>query len=288
VTVPTEDAGRGRLESQRDGAARPAMPVKVRRLAVTSVVLFWAVQLTLMLVVGLPLLDSVLLAVLLVAVPGLSVAQLPLIAGAPVERLPAYWSSIATLWLLGTACWFVGTREGGAAAIGLVSMPWLALTVWTGALVLGGLLTILVFRAVALWSGIEESPMVRRLLPRTHEERHAFGALSVAAGFGEEISYRGYALSVLVPVLGVPGAVLLTSGVFGVLHGYQGVLGIFRTGVMGGMLAWGFLASGSLWPPIIAHALIDLVAGLWLGERLLSPEPLLGVRGASAINPFER
>jgi len=104
--------------------------------------------------------------------------------------------------------------------------------------------------------------------------------LSVAAGFGEEFAYRGYAITVLVPVLGVPGAVVLTSAVFGVLHGYQGALGIFRTGVMGAMLAWGFLSSGSLWPPIVAHTMIDLVAGLWLGERLLSPERPPGVRDA--------
>jgi len=81
-----------------------------------------------------------------------------------------------------------------------------------------------------------------------------------------------------VPLFGVPGSVLLTSAVFGVLHGYQGVLGILRTSAMGGMLAWGFLASGSLWPAVVAHTLIDLAAGLWLGDRLLSPEGRRGVQ----------
>lgn len=129
--------------------------------------------------------------------------------------------------------------------------------------------------------------MLRQLLPRSRDERKAFAVLSVAAGFGEEIAYRGYAIPVLVPLLGVTGAAVLSSAVFGVLHGYQGVLGIFRTGAMGGMLAWGFLASGSLWPPIIAHTLIDLVAGLWLGDRLLSPEGPAGV-GEPSSTPLER
>jgi membrane protease YdiL (CAAX protease family) len=266
---------------------RPTMPASVRRIAGVGVLTFWVVLLALMLGAGLPLLDSVLLAVLLVAVPGLSLAQLPLIDGTPLERLPAYWSSVATLCLLGTACWFVGSRNEGASALGLVAMPWAAMTIWTAALTLGGLLTILSFRQIAIWSGAHESPMLRQLLPRTREERNAFAVLSVAAGFGEEIAYRGYAIPVLVPLLGVPGAVVLTSAVFGVLHGYQGALGIFRTGAMGGMLAWGFLASGSLWPPIIAHTLIDLVAGLWIGDRLLSPERPAGVEGPD-ITSFER
>jgi len=41
--------------------------------------------------------DSLLLAALLVAVPGLSLAQLPLIDETPLERLPAYWSSSGAL-----------------------------------------------------------------------------------------------------------------------------------------------------------------------------------------------
>jgi membrane protease YdiL (CAAX protease family) len=61
---------------------------------------------------------------------------------------------------------------------------------------------------------------------------------------------------------------VLTSAVFGVLHAYQGSLGMVRTAVLGGVLAWGFLASGSLWPAIAAHAVIDVVAGTLLADRL--------------------
>jgi membrane protease YdiL (CAAX protease family) len=251
--------------------------VAVRFVTAAGVVLFWAVLVVLMLVADLPALDAVLLAFLLVAVPGLSLAQLPLIDGTPLERVPAYWSSIATLWLIGTACWFVGTREAGAAALGLVQIEWLPGALWSVGLAAAGLLTIVVFRWIIVRVGARESAMLRQLLPGTARERQVFAVLSVAAGFAEEIAYRGYAIPVLAPLMGVPGAAALTSVVFGVLHGYQGPMGILRTGTMGGILAWGFLASGSLWPPIVAHTLIDLVAGLWLGERLLSPEPADGV-----------
>jgi membrane protease YdiL (CAAX protease family) len=111
--------------------------------------------------------------------------------------------------------------------------------------------------------------ILRELLPRNGAERGVFAILSTAAGVGEELAYRGYAIPVLGPIVGVVPAVVVTSVVFGVLHGYQGPLGMTRATVIGAALAFGFVASGSLWPPIVAHAAIDVLAGIVLGERLL-------------------
>ncbi len=253
----------------------------VRVLLAAGVALFWVVQLTLVFVLGLPLVDSILIAVLLAAVPAFSIAQLPLIRDAFVERLPAYWGSIATLWLLGSACWLVGTRVDGAAAIGIVMLSPGATLVWSVGLMVAGLGIIFAFRQFAIWARVPDSPILRQLLPRTRHERRVFALLSVAAGVGEEVAYRGYAITVLAPVFGVTSAVAVTSVVFGVMHGYQGALGVLRTGVMGGVLAWGFISSGSLVPVMIAHTLIDLIAGIALGDRLLSPGVTVGVHDGS-------
>jgi len=234
-----------------------------------GVALFWGLLALLALVADYPVIDAILLAVLLAAVPTFSIAQVPLIRGVVIERVPAYWSSIITLWLLGTACWFVGSREGGGAALGLVSVPLPALLGWSAGVTVAALFVMLVFRQIAVVTGTPDSPLLHQLLPRSAEEKRVFALLSLAAGTGEELAYRGYAIPVLAPLLGVPGAAVLTTAIFAVMHGYQGVLGILRTGVMGGLLVWAFLASGSLWPPIIAHTLIDLLAGLVLGDRLL-------------------
>ena len=101
------------------------------------------------------------------------------------------------------------------------------------------------------------------------------------------MAYRGYAIPVLAPLVGVPGAAVLTTLIFGVLHSYQGWLGILRTTLMGGILAWGFLASGSLWPPIIAHTAIDLLAGIVLGQKLLSPKASSGVPTGDSTAPHD-
>jgi len=252
-------------------------PLVSRVLTWFGVTLFWIVQLSLMLVVGLPLADSILLALLLAVVPALSLAQVPLIGDTEIDRLPAYWGSILTLWLIGTACWFVATRVDGPAALGLVGLPFVALAGWSLGLTAAGMLIILVFRQVAVVAGVRETRLLRQLLPRTPREIRVFVLLSLAAGIGEEFAYRGYVIPALSPILGVVGATVLSTVVFGIMHAYQGWLGMVRTGLMGLILALGFLLSGSLWPPIIAHTLIDLLAGIVLGDRLLSPEGESGV-----------
>ena len=253
------------------------LPPLVRSVAWTGSALFWVVLLALLLAAGMPFVDALLLALLLVVLPAISIAQLPLADIAWIERQPAYWSSMVTLWLVGAACWLVGTRVGGPAAVGITDIALLPLVSWTAALTAAGLGVIVGFRAIALRLGIRESPILRHLLPRSPKEKSSFALLSLTAGTCEEVAFRGYAIPMLAPVLGLPGSVVATSLVFGVLHGYQGSLGVLRTSFMGFVLAVGFLVAGSLWPAMLAHALIDLVAGIALGERLLSPEPGAGV-----------
>lgn len=246
--------------------------VLARRMAWVGVGLFWIALGVLVAVAHVAVIDAILLSVLLVAVPAMSIAQVPLIRGAVIERVPAYWSSIAALWLIGTACWFVGTREGGAAALGLVGLPVARLLGWTAGLTLAALAVIGLFHWLGSRVGAPDTTLLRQLLPETREEKGIFVLLSVAAGSGEELAYRGYVIPLLAPILGLTGAVTVSTVVFGIMHGYQGTMGILRTTLMGGVLAGGFLASGSLWPPILAHTLIDVLAGVVIGERLLVRE----------------
>ncbi len=239
-------------------------------IAAGGMVLFWATMYVLVTSADLALVDAILLSTLLVGVPMLSMAQLPLIEGQQIERLPAYWSSIVTLWLLGSACWFVGARDGGAAALGLVSIGMFPFFAWSVGLTAAGMGIIVVFRAVGRRFGVVESALLRDLLPQTRREQGVFTVLSFAAGTGEELAYRGYSIPMLLPLIGTGWAVAITTAVFGLMHGYQGWVGIIRTALMGGVLAGGFLAAGSLWPPIAAHVAIDLLAGIVFGERLLS------------------
>ncbi|HUQ97835.1 MAG TPA: CPBP family intramembrane glutamic endopeptidase [Gemmatimonadaceae bacterium] len=107
-------------------------------------------------------------------------------------------------------------------------------------------------------------------LPNSPAERRWFAALAVSAGVCEEVLYRGFLLRYLTTLLPAPGgmaAVLVAAVVFALAHTYQGVLGAVATALMALGFTALFVASHSLWLPIMAHALVDLrVLILWRGD----------------------
>jgi membrane protease YdiL (CAAX protease family) len=216
---------------------------------------------------------------LLGPLPGLAVVQGRLLRrlDEEIERIPAYVGSTVFLVLLGAVCYLVGTRGGGARAIGLLPLPLGVVLGWAALLVLLALAIMIVLRQVGAALGLREDRALRQLLPVTRGEKLAFLGVSACAGLGEEIAYRGFAFFTLVPAVGTGGALLATSAAFGVLHGYQGGLGMLRAGTLGALLAGSVLVTGSLWPAIVAHAALDVVAGVVVGDRLMVPEPESGV-----------
>lgn len=102
---------------------------------------------------------------------------------------------------------------------------------------------------------------------------------SLFVGIHEEILFRGFYLS-RVRALSGSGvvAVIATSVVFGLLHFYQGWLGIVQTTMIGLALAVVVTFARSLWPAIIAHAVFDATNMLllpWLMEMVKELEPAL-------------
>lgn len=218
------------------------------------------------------LVDQILLAVLLVLAPINGVAQLALARkNQDLARIPVYVTSGIFIFVLGASSAIVGATGAGPASLGLAPIDPFAFVVWTVAIAGAVLGTMMLFTWIARAAGLRDSPFLARLLPRTRRERACFAGLSFVAGTGEEIAYRGYAMSALGMVsLGPWMAAAVTSAAFGLLHSYQGVRGIVMTGVAGFAFAASFILAGSIWPAMAAHITIDLVAGLVLGEKLLT------------------
>lgn len=216
--------------------------------------------------------DQILLGVLLVLAPINGVAQLALAKkNQDLARIPVYVSSGIFILLLGAASVTVGTIGAGSASLGLAPIDPLALVAWAAAVAVAVLGIMLLFTRIARAAGVRDSPFLARLLPRTRRERACFAGLSFVAGTGEELAYRGYAMSTLGAIsVGPWMAAAVTSVAFGLLHCYQGARGIVTTGVAGFIFAASFILTRSIWPAIAAHITIDLVAGLILGEKLLT------------------
>jgi len=115
------------------------------------------------------------------------------------------------------------------------------------------------------------------ILPKTAEERRWFVLVAITAGVCEEILYRGFLIHYFreLPVsIGLIGALILSSCVFGFAHLYQGIVGIVQTTIFGAIFGLIFIVTGSLLLPMVLHALIDLRILLILRAdgRSLGPE----------------
>ena len=67
--------------------------------------------------------------------------------------------------------------------------------------------------------------------------------------------------------------------VFGLGHSYQGFGGIVRVTLVGIVFGGYYLLTGSIWLPILAHALLDILQGATLLEYLKDGR---GARAATA------
>ena len=189
-------------------------------------------------------------------------------AGAPQARIRGYRIVLAEEWLVTIAIllrW--ATTDRPWAALWLVRpTPWglaaasvlIAVTAWF--LLARG-------RTVARLSSESRLAAGRRLgtigdsLPRTPREHRWFMALSITAGFCEELLYRGFVVWALTPTLGLYGAAATSVIIFGIGHAYQGRAGTIGSTLTGAVLAALALAAHSVIPGMVLHAMIDLGGG---------------------------
>jgi uncharacterized protein len=95
--------------------------------------------------------------------------------------------------------------------------------------------------------------------------------LVTVVALAEETIFRGYLLLRFLPILrSTTGAVLLSSAIFAVGHGYEGSAGLATVGVLGAVFALVYLWRGSLVAPIVMHFLQDFLSIVLL--------PFLGIK----------
>lgn len=110
------------------------------------------------------------------------------------------------------------------------------------------------------------------LFPRNRAEALTLIPLSINAGVSEEIMFR---LALPLLAMQVTGSATagfaIAAATFGLMHWYQGWIGVILTGLLSYLFISLYVHSGTLLVPIIVHAAIDLMAlvirpsiGLWL------------------------
>ncbi len=112
--------------------------------------------------------------------------------------------------------------------------------------------------------GPEHTASIRTFLPQRAVEIVLWVAVSISAGFCEELIFRGYfqrQFEVFTHSKWI--ALFLQAALFGISHGYQGLEACAKIALLG--LLYGLLAlwRRSLRPGMIAHAGTDILSGIF-------------------------
>lgn len=195
-------------------------------------------------------------------------------AGVSNARLRGYRWVMIQEWLLSfvvVGLWLSANRDVSALGLGFRPDPgnWIGVGL---ALAVSALLVmqsvVLLRNSKKLLEAKEQFEPMRPILPHNAREARAFAALSVTAGICEELLYRGFLIAYFTAIVGTWPAVLLSSLGFGLGHVYQGTLGVAKTGAIGVVLGALYVLTGSLWAPMLLHAVFDLNSG-HLGRRAI-------------------
>jgi membrane protease YdiL (CAAX protease family) len=199
----------------------------------------------------------------------------------PKERLWLYASTIAFQWLATAfAAWRAWAHRFTATQLGFAIPERFRLVVIT---VFGAGLIVTLQWLNLRRMGRSASPLRRplqalaeRILPQSSTELIPFVALSVTAGLCEEFLYRGFAMAMLGRAgLPIGTVILVSSAIFGLAHLYQGRAGFVSTTVLGILFGVSRVAFGSLFPAMVWHMGVDVVAGVAGPRYLIHRQPVI-------------
>lgn len=184
-----------------------------------------------------------------------------------LPRKRVYLASAMFLWIIAYVALYAGAQLGFTPYLmGFNQLPPLLFATWCVFALLGGAAIIVGFKAF----GYRESEIMESLVPNTVGEKICFVVLALSAGICEEIAFRGFMIPGLYKKTGsLIAAILISSAIFGIMHMHQRATGAVRAGLLGVVLAVPLVLSGSVYPSMTAHAIIDVVGGLWIARWLI-------------------
>ncbi len=112
------------------------------------------------------------------------------------------------------------------------------------------------------------------LLPKTNREKKWWSIVSVTAGIGEELYYRGlllYLVMSIFPNLSIYFILIAIGIIFGIAHSYQGFSGILKTALMGLMFCAVYFVTGSIIPGMLIHFVMDFASNFLFYDQPKAP-----------------
>jgi len=135
---------------------------------------------------------------------------------------------------------------------------------WKHAAVGLAILVILPCLMYPMWkaNAIQKRERVYRTRPQSPQEMPEWIAMSLTAGFAEELAYRGVLFGILMYWIGNWWtAALLCAVAFALGHAIQGWKSVLIIFVMSLVFQWFVRFSGTLYLAMVVHAVYDIIAG---------------------------
>ncbi len=184
-----------------------------------------------------------------------------------LSALGVFWINIVTgLFSIAVVALFVRQRRQSFEAVGLQRVPLLRVLGATAIAIpanwIAALTCVLLYMAVAgvgATEMVEERSEFFEVLPALNPALAIFTGLFV--GLHEELLFRGFILGRMQSLFRSNVLAIIASALlFGVIHLGQGPIGVVQTTAVGLVLATIVTRTRSLWPAILAHAFVDIVA----------------------------
>jgi membrane protease YdiL (CAAX protease family) len=196
-------------------------------------------------------------------------------AGTAEGRISLYRQTLTLEWVafaVVAGAWLVLSRP--FAPLGFVASSTLQLAGGLAVLALVTLYLVHAWRKSRRMSPEEKARQASsfgsliHLMPQDDRDYRHFVGVSITAGIVEEFLYRGFTFWYLAFFMPVWAVVIVSSLAFGLGHTYQGASGVLRVTLIG--LAFGafYVFTGSIWLPMLAHAVLDIVQGASILEVL--------------------
>ena len=173
------------------------------------------------------------------------------------------WGLALVEGLMVIAVWIFAVRRRRAswASLGLRPVGPRAMYLLPLGVMVVSLLSAAAYAAAVSGLGVDllQPPALDKDILGTGVQRVVAVIAIVAWGpFAEELFFRGFILAALIGPLGPLRAAAVSSALFAAAHVSIGAaLPVFVTGML---LAWLYLRTRSIWPPVTAHALQNFIA----------------------------
>lgn len=190
----------------------------------------------------------------------------------PADRITLYASTIAFQWIaVAVVAWRCAERGLSRADLGIAHLFHgdLSRTVAVGLGVTSLLAAtqLVGFRRLRKQSLPADSrirQVITKLMPEARSDSLVFVALACTVAVCEEFLYRGFAFAAIYRASGDSTTIALigSSVLFALAHSYQGRAGLLNTFLLGLLFAGCRVWTMSLLPAMLAHLVVDLLAGL--------------------------